>query len=526
MASASSRAPDRSSPPSSPHSSIDSTNASFRGIGFCARVRSPSGEDVAAATSLSAEQSSACARDDSGSWRVSVSADEGASALRSTCARLCGLCRRCRYVSFSASVSVCAWYAHCEKDDLRYWWSHSVATVPWETLQLRTRIPRAEPAWDEPAGVPRLRLGLATLSFGEQVCAMARWCQAAGRLRWTLEGAWQVHVLILRSARRRARLRHADFCAGAEVVPMDEGLHAAAASCLGRGVRAGYHTAMPVGVMLKWQFVGMRAYDAVLFADQDTDIFPFETDAPALRRRWQQMLPVFLRPRHSLRVDGVPSRTAAMRLLTSTDQSSPVNTGLMLIKPTPWLYQDGLRVLRSCAVNKSHGWGYVGKPRMQRITPRYFSATAGGSTTVRPHVNQAYFWFTDVNRTGAMTKQLGFFWYMFFLRHNLGVYFNPGELSAPGKIVHIVDHYYGKIAGAKAWEGKLWNEPAHLKGQASGRLGMNLHYLSRLEPRPTGEEGSCDGAMRTLRRTAEAHPLAQKRRSAYTGASPPRFAIW
>lgn len=137
---------------------------------------------------------------------------------------------------------------------------------------------------------------------------------------------------------------------------------------------------------------------------------------------------------------------------------------------------------------------------------------------------------------------------MFFLRHNLGVYFNPGELSAPGKIVHIVDHYYDKcasrrgtpllsrlpmhtwlcrrIAGAKAWEGKLWNEPAHLKGQASRRLGMNLHYLSRLEPRPTGEEGSCDGAMRTLRRTAEAHPLAQKRRSAYTGASPPRFVIW
>ena len=46
--------------------------------------------------------------------------------------------------------------------------------------------------------------------------------------------------------------------------------------------------------------------------------------------------------------------------------------------------------------------------------------------------------------------------------------------------------------------------------QASVRLGMNLHYLSRLSPSPTLEDLPCSKEMRTLRRTAEAHPLAHK----------------
>ena len=248
------------------------------------------------------------------------------------------------------------------------------------------------------------------------------------------------------------------------------------------------------------------------------------------------MLPVFLRPRHRLRVDAAESRAAGMRLLVSIDGSSPVNTGLMLFKPSSWLYQDGLRVLEACPVNKSHGWGYVGPPRSLRLTPRYFSAVADGSTTVRPQVDEAHYWFTNINETGAFTnnwwrfvaaaEDQGFFWYMLFLRHDLGAYFNPSEHAAPGAIAHTVNHYFGRIAGAKAWQGKLWNQPAHLKGQASPRLGNNLHYLSRLDPSPFEEDSPCAEEMRVLRRTAEAHPNARRPRGPYTGARPPRFAIW
>ena len=52
---------------------------------------------------------------------------------------------------------------------------------------------------------------------------------------------------------------------------------------------------------------------------------------------------------------------------------------------------------------------------------------------------------------------------MYFIRRDAGVYFNP---SADGRDVeHWIFHYFGKIAGAKAWEGKLWNEPSHLRGE-------------------------------------------------------------
>ena len=89
----------------------------------------------------------------------------------------------------------------------------------------------------------------------------------------------------------------------------------------------------------------------------------------------------------------------------------------------------------------------------------------------------------------------GFFWYMFYIRHDLGAYFNPSEQSAPGPIAHWVNHYFGTMAGQKPWEGKLWNQPAHLEGQASPRLGNNLHYLSRLDPSSISEDSPCSVAV-------------------------------
>ena len=95
--------------------------------------------------------------------------------------------------------------------------------------------------------------------------------------------------------------------------------------------------------------------------------------------------------------------------------------------------------------------------------------------------------------------------YVCFVRHDIGAYFNPSGAPA-----HWVHHHWGQIAGAKAWEGKLWNEPAHLRGEASKRLGANLEYLSRLAPSPTREDtAACGEPMRALRRSAEAHPLTR-----------------
>ena len=147
----------------------------------------------------------------------------------------------------------------------------------------------------------------------------------------------------------------------------------------------------------------MTQFDAVLFLDHDTDMMPREVLPERLRARWQQMLPLFLMSRGKLRVDG--NKSAGLRVLASADACSPVNTGVMLIKPSRWLYRDGVSVLSACTVNQTHGWGLVGKPRGLHLTPRYFSATAGGSTTARPQRvdRESGLYFPDPSLTNAHT---------------------------------------------------------------------------------------------------------------------------
>ena len=45
------------------------------------------------------------------------------------------------------------------------------------------------------------------------------------------------------------------------------------------------------------------------------------------------------------------------------DHSAPVNGGLLLLTPNRSLYSDGVRVLRACLFNTSHGWMGAGPPR-------------------------------------------------------------------------------------------------------------------------------------------------------------------
>ena len=83
-----------------------------------------------------------------------------------------------------------------------------------------------------------------------------------------------------------------------------------------------------------------------------------------------------------------------------------------------------------------------------------------------------------------------------------GAYFDPSDPA------HVVIHWWGKISGWKAWEGKVWD--ATMGGP---RLGMNLHYLSRIDPAPEGAAETAAGclpAMRRLRRSAELNPQAAK----------------
>ena len=83
-----------------------------------------------------------------------------------------------------------------------------------------------------------------------------------------------------------------------------------------------------------------------------------------------------------------------------------------------------------------------------------------------------------------------------------GGYFDP---SSPA---HVFVHWWGRISGWKAWEGKEWD--ATMGGP---RLSMNIHYLSRIDPPPVGSpqhSTDCLPAMRRLRRSAELNPQVGK----------------
>ena len=286
--------------------------------------------------------------------------------------------------------------------------------------------------------------------------------------------------------------------------------------------------------MLKWQFMALTEFDVVLHVDTDIDVMPIEMDPIRIRHLWQSRLELFVSPRWRLSVDSIKGgKGAGMRLLGVADHSSPLNGGLLMLRPSTRLYADGLRVIRHCQINRTHGWGRVGRPRSLSLTPRFFSLSAGGSTKKAPYLNANGFYFVPLNETVAYLRDdwnfvagaedQGFLWYMLFIRHDLGVY-----LHDMGHTQHYMFHYWGQIAGSKAWEGQPWTSPAHMTGQCSKRLGANLYYLSRLESDPELDRAPCMRSMTVLRRSAEAHPLAitPKGSAKCIRWKPPRIAIW
>ena len=88
---------------------------------------------------------------------------------------------------------------------------------------------------------------------------------------------------------------------------------------------------------------------------------------------------------------------------------------------------------------------------------------------------------------------------MLYLRHpDRGGYFEPAHAS------HVAIHWWGRVAGQKAWEGKLWNTPT-MRGP---RLSWNLNYLSRIDPVQNDEFSACMPRMTALWRSAELNPHA------------------
>ena len=113
--------------------------------------------------------------------------------------------------------------------------------------------------------------------------------------------------------------------------------------------------------------------------DIDVNVMPLDLGPRRIAARWRVALPAFLRKVHKV-TRHAPRTRLGMHALGSADHEGPLNTGVMLLRPSRFLYMDGLRVLRQCRLNTTHGWGLVGPPQSLSLgPPRFFSSASGGT---------------------------------------------------------------------------------------------------------------------------------------------------
>ena len=283
-----------------------------------------------------------------GSWAVS---------RRRRVAQRCATCERCRYVSFLAAGRLdnhsrstahprsgrapfywqCRWYSRCDLADLR----RAPSPLEYRTVRVSAaRVPTSS-ARDGSAGGAPLRLAIATLFElkggvnPDWECCFVQWCENAARLAALLPASWTSDQLVLSSDVSMAdRLAASSGCTRLRVVVVSEELRAAAAPSR-RGTLASTTGARDEAGLFnpakfhKWQVVAAAAYDVVIFADADLELVPVADTVPALAREaWRHVLAL-----HASHIE----------LVCNPDPRSPLNGGLMLLKPSAAVYAEGVR---------------------------------------------------------------------------------------------------------------------------------------------------------------------------------------
>lgn len=425
-----------------------------------------------------------CAVDEQGSWPGALNVTQ--------CISRCAQCARCNYLSMRLSHPSladeesklrakrmhapawwrCRWYHACDMDDLRQTPASSrggyITIKAMQTSTTESRAPVAiiakqgdlggggvETALGGSLGVGEgrgvgggveggggVKLALVTvatnaprLKFGYSVkCALLQWCQSARRLQRVLPASWRVRRLVIGSLKEASWLNSSAGCQLQLIEPERELLDAAQA-CATRlatssrafiaaeGRVSGYvHDSTMFKQLnnLKLHLLALAAYDVVCFADADVELMPYaEGSVAATSRAWVRVITNLL-------------QDASVALLGNPDGQSPLNTGVMLLKPNATLFADGVGVLRRCQFNRTHGWDHVGRPSSLRVEPMLLRAHVGAANVgtvgaMRLHEARRWLQRTKAYRhdfwdfTSADCDQ-GLFFYLLFVRHRVGAF--------------------------------------------------------------------------------------------------------
>jgi hypothetical protein len=183
-------------------------------------------------------------------------------------------------------------------------------------------------------------------------CGLKRWCHTAD---WAAANVVPgLDVLIITNMVELAQHE----CPNARVVPFNRGLvnmvsqWDTRSTRLDRGSRV--TSSCPFNTLLKWDAVSPRHYRtgtrSVLYLDSDVDAGWMTSVAALKRYRFLQKLEEF---EHDQTCD----------LRATPDHMAPVNTGIMLLKPSKSMFAEGMAVLRTRAFSLSTGFNGTGPPK-------------------------------------------------------------------------------------------------------------------------------------------------------------------
>jgi len=187
-------------------------------------------------------------------------------------------------------------------------------------------------------------------------------------------------------------------------------------------------------VLTKWYLMSLTGFDALLFADLDSEVMPASLayDAPAVRHLFAHAVPELVAARR---------RGGGVRAIVTPDHISPINAGQMLLLPDRQLYEDGLAVLRAGFHGRTLGWNASGPPvdlfRGRHLMARDGSVLLHEGKPAR--IDNARWDFA-----GAALEQ-GFLLYMLLVHRD-----GAARYSTPGTL-HFVEHFAGGGVRSKPW---------------------------------------------------------------------------
>ena len=213
-------------------------------------------------------------------------------------------------------------------------------------------------------------LGLATVQVidgaSEQSlqgsCGLAKWCFSMLRLAAHSHLAGNADVLVLTNEEATVR----SLCVRLpsqpplRVLPLDLSLQAAIDgwSRVLNYSRTIWTRQLSLHAMYKLQVFRLTEYQAVLFTDADVNFFGDTAGIPpASTSRAGRSINLAL-------TAGLSSFLSSQQMLTaSADFHSPINTAVMLLKPSLSIFARGLAVLERARFDRLRGFDLIGRPR-------------------------------------------------------------------------------------------------------------------------------------------------------------------